>query len=54
MDSEQYKSICEQPNVFRLRDLNETLDVLRKENMSEVALIAEAMLSKKVEKATFA
>lgn len=50
MNSEQYKTICEQPNVFRLQDLNETLDVLRKENMPEVALIAKAILSQKVEK----
>ncbi|MCO7191409.1 MULTISPECIES: hypothetical protein [unclassified Pseudoalteromonas] len=50
MNSEQYKSICEQPNVFRLQDLKETLDVLRKASMSEAALIAEAILNKKVEK----
>jgi hypothetical protein len=50
MNSEQYKSICEQPNVFRLRDLRETLDVLRKASMSEASLIAEAILSKKIEK----
>ena len=50
MNPEQYKSICEQSNVFRLQDLNETLDVLRKENTPEVALISKAILSQKVEK----
>ena len=50
MNSEQYKSTCEQSNVFRLLDLKATLDVLRKVNMCEVALIAKAILSNKVEK----
>ena len=35
MDSKRYKSICEQPNVFRLQDLKETLDVLHKVSMPE-------------------
>jgi phospholipid N-methyltransferase len=50
MNSEQYRSICEQPNVFRLQDLNETIAVLRKENTPQVALIAKAILSQKIEK----
>ncbi|SJL84526.1 hypothetical protein [Vibrio palustris] len=50
MNSEQYKSICEQPNVFRIEELRETLDLLRKENMPEVSLVAKSILSQKVEK----
>lgn len=50
MISEQYKLICEQPNTFRLSELNVTLKVLRAESAPEAALISKAILGNKIEK----
>ena len=50
MNPEQYKQFCAQPNVFRLIDLNETVDVLRDLKVPNIAVISKAILGNKLEK----
>ncbi|MDV6254459.1 hypothetical protein [Vibrio sp. EA2] len=45
MKTEEYRSICRQKNAFRVSELEETLKVLRQEEVAEASVVATALLS---------
>jgi tRNA A-37 threonylcarbamoyl transferase component Bud32 len=49
MNAVEYRRICRQKNAFRVSELEETLSVLRQEDVAEASVVATALLSGMVE-----